>query len=380
MDISLLIAGDVVPRRRTVPLFENLQTDALFPGFRDILKQVDYSLVNFESPVLENSDIVPIKKSGGSLFSNKNTLKVLNDLGFNAITLANNHFRDYGQHGINDTITICQKLKLDYVGGGRDIVESRKVLRVEIKQKIISFINVCEEEFSHASKDHGGSNKLDLINLYEDIDREKRMVDYIIVIIHGGIEHYQLPSLRMKKWYRHIIDLGASAIVNHHQHCFSGYEIYNGKPIFYGLGNFCFDSKKPQSTESKWNKGFCVKFLLCEGGVKFDIIPYVQCAEHPLVKLCKSNIYNDDLFQLNNIIEDDYLLEKSFDKYCKVHIRDILSGLLLYGNTITSKLYRLGLLGKGYNSKLLLTVLNRLRCESHRDTCITLLKSLSKID
>ena len=54
----------------------------------------------------------------------------------------------------------------------------------------------------------------------------------MFLILHGGIEHYQLPSPRMKKWYRHIIDLGASAIVNHHQHCFSGYELYNGKPIF----------------------------------------------------------------------------------------------------------------------------------------------------
>lgn len=52
--------------------------------------------------------------------------------------------------------------------------------------------------------------------------------------MHGGHEHYQLPSLRMQETYRFFIDAGADVVVNHHQHCFSGYEIYNNKYIFMG--------------------------------------------------------------------------------------------------------------------------------------------------
>ena len=36
-------------------------------------------------------------------------------------------------------------------------------------------------------------------------------------------------------------------MVNHHQHCFSGYEVDNGSSILYGLGNFCFDNPDKRS-------------------------------------------------------------------------------------------------------------------------------------
>lgn len=144
-------------------------------------------MVNFESPALEDSDTIPIKKSGGALYTNKNTLKVLKELGFNAVTLANNHFRDYGQQGINDTISICHSLNLDYVGGERDIEESRKVLRIEIKQKIISFISVCEEEFLHASNNHGGRNKLIFMKWMGTC-----ILGNILFLIMGGIESTSL--------------------------------------------------------------------------------------------------------------------------------------------------------------------------------------------
>lgn len=53
-------------------------------------------------------------------------------------------------------------------------------------------------------------------------------------------------------------------MVNHHQHCFSGYEIYNNKYIFYGLGNFCFDN--PVKRNSIWNEGYMLSlnFLTME--------------------------------------------------------------------------------------------------------------------
>ena len=50
------------------------------------------------------------------------------------------------------------------------------------------------------------------------------------------------------------MDIGADVVVNCHQHCFSGCEIYNGKHIFYGLGNFFFDW--PERRNGMWNKGY----------------------------------------------------------------------------------------------------------------------------
>ena len=41
--------------------------------------------------------------------------------------------------------------------------------------------------------------------------------------------------------------VGADAVVNHHQHCYSGYEVYKDKPVFYGLGNLLFDHASKRS-------------------------------------------------------------------------------------------------------------------------------------
>jgi len=106
--------------------------------------------------------------------------------------------------------------------------------------KKIGVINACEHEFSIADNEHGGSNALDLINMQEDITEVRKEADFVVLILHGGIEQYHYPTPRMKRWYRHFVDLGADAVVNHHQHCINGYEVYKGKPIFYGLGNFYF--------------------------------------------------------------------------------------------------------------------------------------------
>ena len=88
----------------------------------------------------------------------------------------------------------------------------------------LAIINCCEHEFSIADDDSAGANPLNPIQQYYKIKEARLNADYVLVIVHGGHEMYQLPSLRMVDTYRFFIDAGADAVVNHHQHCFSGYE------------------------------------------------------------------------------------------------------------------------------------------------------------
>ena len=141
-------------------------------------------------------------------------------------------------------------------GGGKDVTQAGYILYRSVSGKQVAFINACEHEFSIATEDRGGSNALELVKVYRSITDARRQADYVVVIIHGGLEMYQLPTLRMKETYRFFVDAGADAVVNHHQHCFSGYEVYKGKPIFYGLGNFCFDWEGRRN--SIWNQGYAI--------------------------------------------------------------------------------------------------------------------------
>ena len=51
------------------------------------------------------------------------------------------------------------------------------------------------------------------------VEEAKKKADFVLVIVHGGSEHFQLPTPRMQATYRFFVDAGADAVVNHHQHC-----------------------------------------------------------------------------------------------------------------------------------------------------------------
>lgn len=370
-EIKIFVAGDVVPRNRTIQLFKEGKTELLFNDFIPIIKNADISFVNFEAPIIYGEE-TPIKKSGPCLHTSKETMEVLKMAGFSSITLANNHFRDQGQQGVNDTINTAIELGIDYVGGGKTIEESRRILFKKLNNYNIAFINVCENEFSIATSNYGGSNSFDIVSIVEDIKKAKETADYVFLIIHGGIEHYQYPTPRMKKTYRFFVDSGADVVINHHQHCFSGYEVYKKSPIFYGLGNFCFDSDRLM--KPIWYQGYAVLFKIKNKLISFELFPYEQCYNEPkLIKL--KNAYIDTISHINKIISDDDALQQQFEKYAKTMERDFLLRLFPIRNKIFSALFRRNYIKNIYPKMKYYTIKNLLLCESHKEVLDYILKN-----
>lgn len=371
MAISLFVAGDVVPMGPTVDLFKTKQTKKLFGN---IIPQIncDLNIVNFEAPIASDN-ATPILKSGPAIRTTSETLEVLKEAGFNTITLANNHFRDFDQEGVEQTIDCAKRLNIGVVGGGKDKMSARKILYFPKDDKTLAIINACEHEYSIASEDYGGSNPLDLIQMQEDIVEAKKKADYVVLILHGGIELYQLPTPRMKRWYHHFVDLGVDAIINHHQHCFSGYEIYNGKPIFYGLGNFNFHSFLPQIPMDKWNRGYAVK-LNFDHAVSFTLIPYVQNDKDTTIRIRSQETFDSEIQQLNKQITDDQILNDKFQKYIVSEGDSIKMELQPFKNRILMGLIRRGFLGKLYDGKKLYSIKNKLACESHYEKIMAYFK------
>lgn len=375
--MKIFIAGDVVPRNRTVPLFENKQADLLFNDAIPFIKEADISIVNLEAPIIEGKP-TPIKKSGPALHTTKSTIEVLKDIGIGVVTLANNHFRDQGQPGVEATIDSAVNIGIDYVGGGKNIKESRRILYKRVNDETVAIINVCEHESSIATTKYGGSNPIDIIDTFKDIQEAKGNSDFVILIVHGGIEHYQLPTPRMKKMYHFFIDTGADVIINHHQHCLSGYEIYKDKPIFYGLGNFNFDSHITNIAAKEWNKGYAVMADL-RGGTKtsFHLIPYIQNSKDVGIHLRDEDDFYNEIKSLNDIINDDKLLEEYLSNFCvKSRYEQILS-LLPISNRFIKSVVRRGHLGVMYNSKQFVRLNNKLCCESHLEVLQQLFKICS---
>ena len=133
----------------------------------------------------------------------------------------------------------------------------------------------------------------------------------------------------MKKLYRHFILLGADAVVNHHQHCYSGYEIFDGHPIVYGLGNLCFDSAIKRS--DGWYEGYMITIDFSKD-CNLVLHPYYQCKDRTVIEPMHSDsleIFNRKIDSLNDIISDDESLAIEFDKMAKSKERTIR---LLFGS------------------------------------------------
>lgn len=365
MNINIIVSGDVVPSERTDSLFKEKMTKCLFGEVIPVLQEADYSVVNYEAPVVIDKG-APIKKSGPHLSSPIQAMEVIKESGFNMITLANNHFRDQGEIGVKDTLKSAKDFGLDFVGGGENLAEAKKTKYVMIKDKKFAFLNFCEQEYSIATDHYGGSNPYDIIDITKSVQAAKAVADYVILIIHGGIEHYQLPTPRMKKEYRFFVDAGADAVVNHHQHCFLGYDIYKGKPICYGLGNFCFDAADLRNN-GMWDKGFLAKLTFDEEQVSLTPIPYSQCGAEPKVKLLENSAFDQKFSELNAIIGDDCKLTEAFQDLVFTKQRKLLSLMNVFGNKIFDKLYKMGYLGGLYKKSRLYIAKDLLTCESHYD-------------
>ncbi len=364
MSVKIFITGDVMPRMGHSEAFADASAE-IFREVKTFVSGADIAITNLEAPIIKGIK-TPIKKSGPNLYTNEITIKSLKEIGFNIFTLANNHFFDQGQQGVESTLDACRHYGVEYLGGGKDINEARKVLYKEVNGKCIAIINVCEHEFSIANTDHGGSNPLDLIHIQEDITSARNKANHIVVIVHGGVEMFQLPTPRMKCWYRHFIDLGADTILNHHQHCVNGYELYKGKPIFYGLGNFYFPRRKQKNRNDLWDYGYAV-MLTIDNEVSFELIPYTQDIKG--IRLRDSVEFDNEIERLNHIITDDDLLQQEFDEFVIKGETNIMLNFIpsFLRNRIFDAIIRKVWGGRIYKDKQLYSLKNLLTCESHHE-------------
>lgn len=378
---KILIAGDFCPSARVADLIENNRATDILSDFIPYISDSDYSIVNLECPIVKDSGTAkPIDKVGPNLKCTPKTIKFLQDNHFNCVTLANNHIFDYGQQGIEDTIDSLENHGIEYIGAGKSIEDLKPIIYPTIGDMKFAIISACENEFSIADDSHGGSFESDFISLYYLIkEARSKSVDKIIVILHGGKEFYALPSPQMKKAYRFLIDVGADVVINHHQHCYSGYEEYSNGLIFYGLGNFCFDL--PHKVDSVWYYGFALELNFTKDNMAYKLLPYSQCLESPSVRILDQKdrlSFESDIAHKNKIISDDFELDRQYRLYLNKNISAM--SLSPFTGGILWKLAWHNIIPNLVSKSYLRNIGNILRCRSHREDFITWINNNKNLD
>lgn len=167
---------------------------------------------------------------------------LLTELGTDIVSLANNHSFDYGVQGLESTINALGDEKIAHVGAGINEETAKKPHYMNVGGKRIAFTAAMRSE-RYLKTPEADGNDAGVIKIYEfdeylDIIREaKKNADIVVAYAHWGVENTIWLEQEQIDGARAMIDAGADIVVGSHSHLLQTVDIYNGKPIFYGLGD-----------------------------------------------------------------------------------------------------------------------------------------------
>ena len=215
--------------------------DFLFDPIRATLEESDVVVGNMEFPVS------PPYNSRPFIFNcNPEVLPALRKAGFTIMHMANNHVLDQGEQGVRNSLSFVARAGLGNLGVARDETTARAGIVKEVGGMRIGFIGYTGYlNFRLPAKMNG--YHLNWLYYAEDLKKDiiemKKRCDYLVMVVHAGVEYNTLPRQKEVDIYRQCINDGVDLVIGHHPHLLQPAERYtapNGREgyIFYSLGNF----------------------------------------------------------------------------------------------------------------------------------------------
>lgn len=197
------------------------------------------TVVNLECPV---SDVgTPLQKA----FVFRCDPESLDEMAFAGVDVANqanNHVLDWGPEALLDSIDRLAAAGIGSVGSGPDVQSAYTPHIVERKGwtvAVLGFGGVLPSGSWLAAEDRPGMADGDDIDaMVAAVAAASEAADFVVVTIHWGMELDTMPRADDMERAKAMIDAGADIIFGHHQHRLGPMSWYEGKPIFWGLGNF----------------------------------------------------------------------------------------------------------------------------------------------
>jgi poly-gamma-glutamate synthesis protein (capsule biosynthesis protein) len=167
--------------------------------------------------------------------------------------LANNHALDFGAAALQDCAARLVGAKIEPVGVGKpggntytpsffSVLDGKKIALIAISAV-------------------GPAARIDRANLNSAIDTAHSHADFVVCLVHWGIENSENITDKQRELARWLIDHGVDVVVGSHPHCVQSLDFYHGRPIAYSLGNLVFDGAP---TVASWNRGALLKIGLNE--------------------------------------------------------------------------------------------------------------------
>ncbi len=237
----------------------------------NILHDADITMINHEFCFSLRGEKNPEKQF--TFRVDPSYVSLLTDMGVDIAGLANNHVLDYGKTALLDTFSTLEGADIEYTGAGNSPEEASKLVVKSCPDgRKIGFLAsshvIPSVDWNVVNSQPGEFCFYDEADLLKSIEDAKQEVDFLFVMVHWGIEKtIELTDYQVNDAHR-FIDAGADAVIGMHSHCLQPVEIYQGKPVFYSLGNFIFNKSIGSGG------GGCVEVTISDNAApRYRIIP-----------------------------------------------------------------------------------------------------------
>ncbi len=214
--------------------------------------KADIRLINLETAVTDSDDHWPAK--GIHYRMHPRNLPTISAAAIDCCTLANNHVLDWGYQGLAETLHSLRRVGITAVGAGKDLQEARAPAILEVPGKGRVIVLGLGHGSSGIPKSWAAKPERPGVHLLDDLSRRKveavarqmrglkRERDIVVASIHwGGNWGYQIPDEQRRFAHGLIDEAGVDVVHGHSSHHVKGIEVYRGRPILYGCGDFLND-------------------------------------------------------------------------------------------------------------------------------------------
>lgn len=268
-DMQFLFFGDVMLDRNVGKILESKPVTKLLSGLKDVEK--DY----FEDKDIVSANLEGAVTNGGAHYAPVNlydfafdidNVKELKNYNFNYLALANNHFLDQGVKGVLETRENLDSAGFYFSGAPDAQIDEHSRVDVEVNEKEVAMISLSMV-YNHFDRERA----IELVGLAQ------LETDYVIINIHWGNEYQHNFNVYQQEVGRALVEAGADLIIGHHPHVVQGMEIYQGKPIFYSLGNFVFDQYFSKATQ----EGLALEIIVSPEKLIVNFLPFSSSRSAP---------------------------------------------------------------------------------------------------
>lgn len=246
-DLVILAGGDVsLAREHGQDILRDPDYDP-FAEVAPLLKTADVRFVNLESQLSDQNGVTQSPNNRLIFSGPPQGARVLARAGIDIVSLANNHAWDYGRKALLETIANLQEQEVLFAGASKKPHRMYKPTVIKRKGRSIAWFAVTHiwnqgEFLKHEGQHYVAWARFD--KLRWELVRARRKHDIVIVSYHGGGEYLDLPMPYTRRFMKQIMSTGVDAIIGHHPHVPQGVQWFEGRPVFYSLGNLVFGAHK----------------------------------------------------------------------------------------------------------------------------------------